>query len=256
MRLWDRRKEGKIRMKITEQQLFDYISCPAMYQYKHEQGIDLYQSKTVKDLLITTANYFYTYVFENKKTPTLKVLSNKFEALYLKHKQDIPEKKYNEGLLSLRNFYNWACSEKIVVADSCMPYNLTYKGVSLTGILSPIAINNSHGNKMLEFLILNFSGRNIDQLTLDTKLKYSIDMLAFNHNNGATRISGIKHHHIKTGKDMLSMRSQIDNDRALATIEGVALGIKNKVFYPRESVFCSTCEYRHMCRSWKREVEV
>lgn len=242
-------------MQLTEQQLFDYISCPAKYQFKHEQGIILHKGKTVKDLLITTANYFYSYVMENKKTPTLKVLSNKFEALYLKHKEDIPEKKYNEGLLSLRNFYNWACSEKIAVIDSCMPYSLTYKGINLTGILSPIAINNSYGNKMLEFLVLNFSGRNIDQLTLDTKLKHSIDMLAFNQSSGSTRISGIKHHHIKTGKDMISMRSQADFDRVLGTLDGVVAGINAKAFYPRESSFCSTCEYKHMCRAWKKEVQ-
>lgn len=241
-------------MQITEQQLFDYINCPAKYQFKHEQGIFLNKNTTIKDILATTASYFYSYVLENKKTPTLKVLSKKLEALYLKHKDDIPEKKYNDALLSLRNFYNWACSEKIAVIDSCMPYSLTYNGINLTGVLSPIAINNSNGNKMLEFLILNFSSRNIDQLSLDSRLKYSIDIFAFNQASNSTRVSGIKYHNVKTGKDMLSMRSQSDFDRLLETLDGVVAGISNKAFYPRESSFCSTCEYKHMCRAWKREV--
>lgn len=236
-------------MRLTEQQLFDYIFCPCKYDLKYNYKIEIRDDVTINNILNQVVKYFYMYVLNNLKTPTMNQLTTKYESLYKPYSDTINEKKYTEGLFLLRNFYNWACSNQIAVIDSDVRYLITHKDILLEGVMNPIAINK---DKRLEFLVMNFSSRIPDQLEVDTKLKYSIDMLAFNDSNKDHKVMAVKLHQVKSGKDMVTTRNQNDYDRLLSTIEGVANGIKNNIYYPRESHMCITCSYRNYCRGWKK----
>lgn len=237
-------------MNITEQQLFDYIYCPVKYDLKYNHNIVLNEPASIKSILGQVSKYFYMYVINNLKTPTFNILSNKFESLFKQHVDVLSSKQYNDGLFLLRNFYNWACSNKLAVIDSDVKYLITHKDIILEGVMNPIAIN---ANKQLEFLLMNFSSRNPDQLEIDTKLKYSIDMMAFNDSNKDHRIMATKVHNVKSGKDLLTTRTQNDYDRLLSTIDGVANGIKHEIYFPRETYMCNSCSYKQYCRGWKKE---
>lgn len=237
-------------MNITEQQLFDYIYCPVKYDLKYNHKIILNEPASIKSILGQVSKYFYMYVINNLKTPTFNILSNKFESLFKQHVDVLSSKQYNDGLFLLRNFYNWACSNKLAVIDSDVKYLITHKDIILEGVMNPIAINE---NKKLEFLLMNFSSRNPEQLEIDTKLKYSIDMMAFNDSNKDHRIMATKVHNVKSGKDLLTTRTQNDYDRLLSTIDGVANGIKHEIYFPRETYMCNSCSYKQYCRGWKKE---
>lgn len=234
-------------LNLTEEQFFDYINCPALYDFKYNKNIKINKSIKITNILSSISNAYYLYVLNNKNVPSLSYLTKKYESIYLKHKEEIPEKKFTEGLLLLRNFYNWACDEKIIVIESDAKYNLIYKDIKLEGTMNPIAINK---NKQLEFLILNYSSRNIDQLELDTKLKYTIDIMSFNNEFKDNKIYGIKYHNVKNNKDLIATRSNIDFERLKSTLLGVYSGIKNNSFYPRESHMCTNCSYRMLCKGW------
>jgi hypothetical protein len=235
-------------MKITEQQFFDYISCPLKYDMKYNKGIVIDDKFSVNNILIKVTNYFYMYVINNLKTPSMNQLTTKFESLIKPYMNIISNKQYTDALFLLRNFYNWACSNKIAVIDSDVKYLFSHNGNIIEGVLNPIAINK---DKNLEFLIMNFSNRVPDQLEIDTKLKYSLDMLAFNSSNKDKKIYASKIHCVKQNKDFTTTRNENDYSRLLSTIDNVCKGIENNIYFPHETHMCQQCQYRNLCRGWK-----
>lgn len=237
-----------MQISLSEKQLFDYIQCPAMYDMKYNKKILIEDSFSINKILEKVSKFFYFYIIENKKVPSFNIISNKFESLSKNYIDIISSKKYTDSLFQLKNFYNWACSNQIVVIDSDVKYLLKHKDILIEGIMNPISINK---NKNLEFLIMNFSSRCADQLECDTKLKYSIDMLAFNQTNKDHKICATKIHNIKSTKDIITSRNDNDYKRLLKTIDNVANGIKNNCYYPRECHMCQNCNYKYYCRGWK-----
>lgn len=237
-----------MQINITEQQFFDYISCPAKYDMRYNKKINIADKFSINSLLKNATNYFYFYVTNNLKTPSLNMLTSKFESISKPYMDIISPKQYTDALFLLRNFYNWACSNKVAVIDSGVKYVFTHNETIIEGIMNPIAINE---NKDLEFLIMNFSSRSADQLEVDTKLKYSLDMFSFNHANKDNKIVATKIHNVKSGKDLITTRNDNDYNRLLTAVDGVASGIKNNVYFPHESHMCQNCSYRNYCRGWK-----
>lgn len=237
-------------IRLTEQQFFDYIFCPCKYDLKHNRKIAINNNATINDLLNKASKFFYMYVMNNLKTPSFNALSVKFESLFKPYVEVFSAKQYNDGLFLLRNFYNWACDAQVAVIDSDVKYVISHNGTVLEGIMNPIAINK---DKRLEFLIMNYSSRVPEQLEVDTKLKYSLDTMAFNNSNKDHQIAGTKVHNVKSNKDITTSRNQTDYDRLLSTIDGVSKGIENEIYYPRESHMCASCPYKHYCRGWKKE---
>lgn len=235
-------------INLTEQQFFDYIFCPAKYDLKYNKKIIIEDPFSINTVLNKVAKYFYFYVVNNLKTPSLNTITTKFDSLMKPYMDIVSQKQYTDAVFQLRNFYNWACSNQIAVIDSDVRYLVKHKDVILEGIMNPVAINK---DKNLEFLIMNFSSRVPDQLEVDTKLKYSIDMMSFNSSNKDNKIFATKVHCVKSGKDFTTSRTENDYNRLLGTIDGVAAGIANKAFYPRESHMCQNCQYRNLCRGWK-----
>lgn len=235
-------------MNLTEQQFFDYISCPAKYDMKYNKGIVIPNNFSVNDILIKVTKYFYMYVVNNLKTPTMNMITNKFESLIKPYMNMISSKQYTDALFLLRNFYNWACSNKVAVIDSDIKYVFTHNNIIIEGIMNPIAINN---DRNLEFLLMNFSSRTPDQLEADTKLKYTLDMLSFNSSNKDKQIYATKIHNVKSSKDIITTRNENDYKRLLTTIENVSKGIENNIYFPHETHMCQQCQYRNLCRGWK-----
>lgn len=234
-------------MVISEQQFFDYITCPAMYDMKYNKGMFLNDAPSLKKVLEKASIAFYNQALNTRRAPSFSFLTQKYESLFKPYIGVIPEKKYNDGLFLLRNFYYWASSNRIVVIDSSAKYTLTYKGNILEGIMNPIAIKE---NNQLEFLIMNYSTRKPEQSNIDRRLKYTIDMVAFNESN-QEHIIATKMHHVKSNTDYITTRNKLDEDRLYSALENVCKGIENDIYYPRESIMCDQCLYKNVCRGWK-----
>lgn len=234
-------------MKLTEQQLFDYSYCPVKYYLKYKAKIILPEEITINKLLIQVSNYFYTCV-ANGRVPTLKQMQKKLDAICEIHKDIINPKKSVEMWAQVYNFYNWACDNKIAVIDTNTRYAITLGEHIIEGTMNPISLIN---NNMLEILIVNFSSKIPNQLEVDTKLKYTLDTLAFNSANKDLQISATRIHLLKANKDIITTRTLNDFDRLNSTVNNIAKCIQNELYYPRETFLCSTCNYRNYCRAWK-----
>lgn len=234
-------------MKITEQQLFDYISCPVKYSLKYKSKIIVQEEVTPNKLLTQMTKYFYISL-ANGKMPTLKQMQSKLDSLCEVNKEIITPKKSVEMWAQVYNFYNWACDNQIAVLDTDTKYAIALGSNIIEGAMNPIALTKQ---KKLEILLVNFSSRPPDQLEADTKLKYSLDTAAFNNANKDMQIQATRIHLLKQNKDIVTTRNDNDFKRLESTVNNVAKGIENELYYPRETYMCTSCNYRNYCRAWK-----
>lgn len=234
-------------MKLTEQQLFDYSYCPVKYYLKYKTKIIVPEEITINKLLTQITKYFYTCV-ANGKVPTLKQMQNKLDSICEANREIINSKKAVEMWGQVYNFYNWACDNKIAVVDTDTKYAITIGEHIVEGAMNPIALT---PNKRLEILITNFSSKVPDQLEIDTKLKYTLDTLAFNTANKDMQIDATRIHLVKSNKDIVTTRNMNDFDRLNSTVNNIAKSIQNELYYPRETFMCTSCNYRNYCRAWK-----
>lgn len=232
-------------MDITENQLFDYITCPAYYDMKYVKRINAKKGPTMQRLLENVSNHFYTNLL-NKKICSMDELKRKWDSVCNKNKDYINSKRNLEGINYIVNFARWASDNRIVLVDFQSDYTVNIDNIRVHGTIGPVA---ALPGRKCELIVNRFSNREPDQHDLDKRLKYTLDCYAFkeayNHNIDAIRLV-----HFKNNKEFTSSRSQMDYDRLESTIKGAANGIRSEAFYPRESNFCSSCEMKSYCKYW------
>lgn len=236
-------------MVLTEQQLFDYITCPALYDVKHNKNIQIDEPVSTSKLLNKVAKFFYVSLL-NGKVPSSSDLKKKWDSICSQHIGYMDSKRNLEGISLIMKLLQWASSEEIRVVDIDSQYRTMFKSdigpVELAGTMGTIL---ALPKERFELLVTDFSNRLPEQTLIDMKLKYTIDSHAFQgvYNK---RVDGIKVHNVKNAKSFLTFRSQDDFCRLERTVANVAQCIKSNLYYPRESVMCSTCTTKDYCKAW------
>lgn len=244
---------------LTEQQFFDYIRCPALYDMKYNHKLLINKPVTIKDILQKATLAYYNLTIQrvqNNESPvSFRALTTKYESFFKPYKDIINRNDYTKGLIALQNFFNYMKSIELAVFNINSAYKITHKDVSLQGILNPIAVNQK---KQLEFLIMNYSNRTPDILEGELKLKYTIDQLAFNKSNRDLQVNGLRIHTVKNVKkdtDLLISKNDNDFNRFYSTLYNVGQAIQNNIYFVRDDHMCSSCLYKHQCKAWKRSDE-
>jgi hypothetical protein len=234
---------------ITEQQMFDYIFCPARYHIKYIMNVGVQEPVTMQKMLSKVSKYFFMNLL-NGKVCTYKELKSKWDSICTQYPNYFDPKKNITGWGHIVNFVQWAAEQKIIIGDIDQSYRLYIDGVELVGNIETILVNTK---KQFELLYINFNDKDPDQIDIDQKLKYSLDAFAFK-SMYKQEIDGIKIHSAKSNRDYLTYRTIPDMERLTATITNVAKGIQNNIFYPRESHLCSSCTSRELCRFWTGKI--
>lgn len=232
-------------MLITEEQLFDYITCPCYYDMKYNKGIPVSKEVTMQSLLDQVSRHFYSNLL-NKKVCSMDELKRKWDSICEKNKEFINSKRNIEGMNYIINFARWASENKLILADFDSTYSIFLDGVEVQGTIGPISVL---PGKRCELLSSRFSNREPNQSDIDKKLKFTLDCYAFK-NAYDHDISAVKVVHFKNNKEFTTHRTQTDYDRLCSTVQGVAKGISAGAYYPRESVFCTTCPLKNYCKYW------
>lgn len=236
-------------MKLTEQQLFEYIFCPARYDIKFNKKIDIEEHISMPILLNKVSRYFFVNLL-NGKIPSIQELKSKWDSICTANLERVDAKTNIEGWGLIINMINWASRNKIVVLDMDTMYNISIGDVELSGQMGTIL---AAGNNKMELFVPNFSNKTPDQTEVDMKLKYTVDMYAFEKTYNR-ELQGIHIKTFKNDKDLYSYRTHPDFIRLEDTITGVANGIKANAFYPRENVLCGSCRAREYCKYWQRTI--
>jgi len=235
-------------VNLTEQQLSEYIQCPAKFDIVYNKKIEIEEPINLTKLLSKAIKFFYVNLF-NEKVISLNELKSKWDSICRMHPTYIDADKNIKGWSMLTNVYNWAAENKIYIADIDTSYKIVYQDVALTGNMEPILVTK---NKKYEILYTNFANRVPDQMSLDMNLKLTINSCAFKEVH-RKEIEGVKIYVAKNNSIMLSKRSAVDYRRLESTVKAVAESVKHNIYYPRESTLCQGCAARPYCRYWHQE---
>ena len=233
---------------ITEEQVFNYIRCPLHYDTVYNKKIVLEKEKTFYGLLKKLATKFLT-LLSSGKVMTSSSLKSAWDKIYEQNQDVIPQNRMLEGLDLLMKMYRWAEKVELRVVDQKIPYSIGIDSrigrIDFRGHIDCVAADKDND---LYLLVLDFGNRMPNQTFLDMKVKFSLDSLALNR--VYNKWAGIKVHYVKGDKDFYTVRKQEDYNRVETAISNIAYSIQQNIFYPRESVFCSSCDMSNFCRAW------
>lgn len=233
-------------MELNEEQLFKYMKCPIIYDAFFNKNIFINKDNTLTNLIDRISKSFYLNLM-NGKILSADILKRKWDVVCKDN--NLNEHNCLEGLGLIVKLFRWASCEQLLIQDIDIPYNFFVKCnkkiISFKGEISTIALD-SNNNPYL--LITDFSSKLPNQSVLDIKTKYTLDCYAYHKMYNKTL--NIKVHHVKTDKDYYTTRGIDDFLRLENTIKNVAISINNNLYFPRESVFCSNCNFSNLCKVW------
>src|SRR5574344_472477 len=150
-------------MRITETQLFDYISCPLTYNLRYNMKMDFHEQTSMNQLLNMVASYFYMNIM-NGRIIQPSGLKKKWDSICEKNSDYIDTKKCLEGMGSIMKLFQWAYNEKILISDIHEPYVITTKGThEIVDVAGEIGAIVSLPNGTFQLLITDFSNRYPDK---------------------------------------------------------------------------------------------
>lgn len=235
-------------MDVTEQQLFDFINCPVLYDIKHNKQLPLEESVGFQDIMRKVSRFFYLKLSLGE-VPSLAELKRKLDTAFKPYAGVIDDKLLIKAMQYLVKLYEWAKEEQLVVVDIDSPYAITSGHHKLEGI-SGIFVAGK--NDRDELLITSFSDK-LPQEDLNTlKLKYTIDAYAYRLKYGKD-IGGIRIHSVKYNKDLFTYRKNSDYERLFSTIRSVGVSLEQDLYYTRDYFGCANCPARNLCKYWYTE---
>jgi len=186
---------------------------------------------------------------------TVGTLKKKWDMLCSKYEDMFSPAKTIEGFGLLMKMYQWAQTEQICVSAMSVPFGYSTKiddaKIIIRGETSGALCPTSHKNKF-ELLKFDFSSKLPDQAILNMKIKFTLDWFALQKQMPErTELSGIRIHSVKYAKDFYTTRNEEDFKRMEESFKSIAKCIDSKLYYPRETVMCSSCDMKLYCAAWR-----
>ena len=231
-------------MDIKEEQIFEYIKCPVYFDLKNNKNIKITE-RSMQKYMNEIMNYFYSNLFQGKVC-TINMLKNKWDKICEKNRDMISNKKNLEGLNYIINFVRWISDYQPNIIGYETFFETHFNNIRLTGSLGVV---NKIDNKNYELIINRFGIRTPTQIEIDKNLKYTIDCYILNKEFSKCNIA-IKLINHKNNTEFTSYRTNNDFDRLNTIVLNVAKAIDNKIYYPRENYYCSSCIYKDYCKYW------
>lgn len=234
---------------MTETEFLDYIRCPLHYQTIHERKLPFANEPSFNQRLSRIANVFCLNLMNGSILHPYELKKKWDKACEEGH---LTPQQCMRGIGLLNQTFRWAEDKQLRIADVNTPYKMVLNGrhgkIEFRGETGIVSMNSQGG---YELLVLDFGNRLPDQSILDLKLTYTLDCFAFK--KLYSKELGVHLHHVKDNKDYYSYRNKHDFERLIETVDAVDWNIRNKVYFPRESVFCSNCNMKEICRAWPQK---
>jgi len=122
-------------VQITEQQLFDYISCPVKYDIKYNKNIDIDEPISM-NILLNKMFHFFSINLLNQKVLTPNQLKNKWDSTCNLYPAYIDTKKNLIGIDYILKMHNWAKNNEMTVLDIDTNYSIVVDDIELQGCIS------------------------------------------------------------------------------------------------------------------------
>ena len=230
-------------LRLTENQLLDYIKCPNLFYFKYRTKIPIAEKKTMGELVRETINFYYTKLLEGR-APNIESIKRKWDSLCEAHKENISTRQILEGYGLLKLFDRFCREKKLIVADFSSSYEIVFPGnILLSGNIGTIRLF----DKKLELFMVDTSQKQPDGKLLDMSLKNTLRCYAAGKTFSGYELSYINVLHLKSLKEQRTYRSPIQYARLEKAVENIGRAIREDIYYPRENFECARCPYKNFC---------
>ena len=254
-------------MELSLDQIHTYLQCPTEYDFKYNKGIVAEDSDSVKyrKALHKTISYMY-FSMMGGWTPSQKQMKDKWATLWKEVKEGeldisehlLKERTYNQrraadkhsvqGYEMIHNFYHYNKENHGVPIAVDHEFRVPIAGVTITGNFELIreTVDKSSPNRFIEIVDFKTGNQATDMFFVNNDLNLTVMSYAF-RNLFQAKEDRLTYSYLKTGNQIYTSRTDKQFDRMKATIEGVAEGIANKRFYPRQTFMCGACVFKSAC---------
>jgi len=241
-------------MKVTEEQLLDFLKCSLYYKFKHiEQlpGFSLLEERA--RCLRTVLYYFYYHTLENV-FPALQAIKDAWGRLWYAEDLPLEEIKWRaltkerrletEAVQGLYNFYTKETGRDFLTIMVDQPFELPIGDHVLVGNIDLIR------ERAYRVEVVNFYFEKTRNVSLDLSL--TIKSFAFRSLYGVKedRLIG---YFLPSCSEVETARSWRHFRMLTGLIEKFVHSIENDVIYPRPSSFCNECSYTRECWYWPEQ---
>ena len=237
-------------MELKERELFEYMKCPMRY-YLYKKGHNLDENKTYKELCYEAVNSNISARCNGMKHDA-NTLKRKWDTLARENIDTLGIKKVTDGWGLVYRTYEYIELFNLKFLDTNTTYRLELPGtgVSLVGVLNPLIDRGDY----IEVFVPYFGRTMPERISIDTKLKYTIQALAIKKMFNKDCV--ITYYVPAQGKTIETLRSTQDFKKLETILKMIGKSIASNIIYPRENILCSSCVARHMCKSWTGIEEV
>ena len=245
-------------MRISINEITDYIKCPLMYKFMHVDRIIATKTpdEYYKEYLKLAISFYYFSMIE-KKNHLFELMLRKWGSLWFNSgmvkafKEDYLKQKSNEAVMLLTDFNKKIASERATPIAVNFPYEAVLPGIEnihITGNIDLIKIlNDKTRQRETQIVFLCTSKKIPDDFMVKNRLSVTVASYVFRKTfkikEDRIKIVGVAHK-----ADTETMRTGGDFNRAEKIIRNICTGIANKVFYPRTTTInCANCRYKAFC---------
>jgi len=245
-------------MRISINEVKDYMKCPLYYKFKHSDCIydDLTIGQLFKIHLKSAIGYYYFSIIDDLPKH-YKSMLKKWEMLWyssdmLKKFDSAELDEYsNKAIPMINNFYTKSNEEKGAPVAVNFTYEVTLAGednIDLTGEIDLIRILNDRTRSRETQLVKFFtSNSRLDEFLMRSNIDMTMASYAFRDSFKKTE-NVILCRNVYRKEDFRTSRNGADYTRAIKSIRNICRGIKERVFYPiNNKISCSTCRYKVFC---------
>jgi CRISPR/Cas system-associated exonuclease Cas4 (RecB family) len=254
-------------MELSLDQIHKYLNCPTEYDFRYKKNIPVEETENVKykKAIHKTISYLY-FSMMGGWMPSAKQMKDKWATIWEEEKQgelDLTDailkersprnkretdKRIIQGYEMIHNFYHYNKDNLGVPIAVDHEFRVPIGGVTVTGKFELIreSLDKSSPNRFIEIVDFKTGNEATDMFLVNNDLNLTVMSYAF-RNLFQAKEDRLTYNYMKTGKEIYTSREEKHYDRMKAIIEGVAEGIANERFYPRQSFMCKSCPFKDAC---------
>jgi CRISPR/Cas system-associated exonuclease Cas4 (RecB family) len=261
-------------MDIKLDEFHTYLHCPLKQKFQFVDGIQMPSSLSVefKKAVHKTILYFF-HCASNGWVPKPAQMKDKWaqhweeasgntvsgiadllvtsQSLHSsRHSMKSPEheKLKRLGFEMVHNFYHYNKDNPGNIIGVDMDYRIPIGNLTILGKFELIReiVDAEDGKRYIEIVDFKTNADHIDPFLVKNDFNLTVASYAF-RNLFQSKEDRVKYHYLKTGRDIIIQKTEQDFKRMKSIIDGVYIGIQNKLHYPRQTHMCKTCEHKELC---------
>jgi CRISPR/Cas system-associated exonuclease Cas4 (RecB family) len=246
-------------MKISLQEVQDYISCPLLYDFKYRHGLPENENlnREVAEKMLKVVYYFYFKVMDGH-APALETLKNKWETIWFGKMSPM------EYMLTPRTDKMDTGQKAVPMIDNFFKENYYTPGTPLvinsdfevevgdhevSGTIHLVREVQDGPRKVIELLEYKTGTHTPSEWMVENDLVLSLNSFAFRRIYKHREQRAVAHY-LRSNKYFATMRTEEHYRRMTTTIDMIARCLQRGIFYPRQTFLCSTCSYKYYCSAW------